>query len=183
MRPPTDDTSARQPPGEPSPVPSRGGNRTSRPASKHVAEIDGHLVDLLNRSTQELRLAWRELHRTVPPQGLSRDLLILGLPLHRYGILIRACGINSTAENAQPIRDTATVDPKPSRTGAWQTTGSAPQSGHCPTATQRSVFGHLGALAESCLPYTNMRRARRFGGDPCSIDSLAELDARHIETS
>ena len=43
---------------------SRTGNRTSRPASKHVAEIDDHLVDLLNRSTQELRLAWRELHRT-----------------------------------------------------------------------------------------------------------------------
>src|SRR5262245_43402477 len=69
MRPPTDDASARQHPGEPSPVPGRGGNRTSRPASKHVAEIDGHLVDLLNRSTQELRLAWRELHRTGPPQG------------------------------------------------------------------------------------------------------------------
>jgi hypothetical protein len=79
MRPPTDDASARQHPGEPSPVPGRGGNRTSRPASKHVAEIDGHLVDLLNRSTQELRLAWRELHRTGPPQGLSRDLLIRAL--------------------------------------------------------------------------------------------------------
>ena len=43
MRPPTDDASARQHPGEPSPVPGRGGNRTSRPASKHVAEIDAIL--------------------------------------------------------------------------------------------------------------------------------------------
>src|SRR5215831_8500509 len=63
MRPPTDDASARQHPGEPLPVPGRGGNRTSRPANKHVAEIDCHLVDLLNRSTQELRLAWRALRR------------------------------------------------------------------------------------------------------------------------
>ena len=75
----TQDATARQHSGEPLPVPGRGGNRTSRPASKHVAEIDGHLVDLLNRSTQELRLAWRELHRTGPPQGLSRDLLIRAL--------------------------------------------------------------------------------------------------------
>ena len=89
MRPPTDDASARQHPGEPSPVPGRGGNRTSRPASKHVAEIDGHLVDLLNRSTQELRLAWRELHRTGPPQGLSRDLLIRALA---YQLQERAAG-------------------------------------------------------------------------------------------
>jgi hypothetical protein len=79
MRPPTDDASARQYRGKPSPVPGRGGNHTSRPASKHDAEIDGHLVDLLNRSTQELRLAWRELYRTGPPQGLSRDLLIRAL--------------------------------------------------------------------------------------------------------
>ena len=76
MRPPTDDASARQHPGEPSSVPGRGGNRTSQPTSKHVAEIDCQIAELLNRSTQELRLAWRELHRTGPPQGLSRDLLI-----------------------------------------------------------------------------------------------------------
>jgi Protein of unknown function (DUF2924) len=39
------------------------------------AEIDG----LLDRSTQELRLAWRNLHRTEPPFGVSRDLLIRSL--------------------------------------------------------------------------------------------------------
>jgi hypothetical protein len=31
---------------------------------------------LLNRSTAELRLAWREFHHAGPPLGLSRDLLI-----------------------------------------------------------------------------------------------------------
>ena len=35
--------------------------------------------ELAQRSTHELRLAWRQLHRTEPPQGLSRDLLIRAL--------------------------------------------------------------------------------------------------------
>jgi hypothetical protein len=52
-----------------------------------------------------------------------------------------------------------------------------------PQAQTSDDFGHLSALAESCSPYTNMRRARCFGGDPSSIDSLAELGASHIETS
>jgi len=34
---------------------------------------------LLDRSTQELRLAWRKFHRSEPPLGLSRDLLIRAL--------------------------------------------------------------------------------------------------------
>ena len=34
---------------------------------------------LLDRSTHELRLAWRQLHRAEPPHGLSRDLLIRAL--------------------------------------------------------------------------------------------------------
>jgi hypothetical protein len=79
MRSPTDDASARQHPGEPSPVPGRGGNRTSRAGSGEITEIDRQIAELLNRSTQELRLAWRQLHRTGPPQGLSRDLLIRAL--------------------------------------------------------------------------------------------------------
>src|ERR1700741_1579039 len=33
----------------------------------------------VDQSTQDLRVAWRELHRSGPPQGLSRDLLIRGL--------------------------------------------------------------------------------------------------------
>jgi len=41
--------------------------------------VDHQIAELVDRSTQELRLAWRQLHRTGPPQGLSRDLLIRAL--------------------------------------------------------------------------------------------------------
>ncbi|MBV9202981.1 MAG: DUF2924 domain-containing protein [Alphaproteobacteria bacterium] len=34
---------------------------------------------MFDRSTQELRLAWCKLHRTEPPAGVSRDLLIRSL--------------------------------------------------------------------------------------------------------
>jgi hypothetical protein len=44
-----------------------------------VAEVDGQIAELAHRSTHELRLAWRQLHRAEPPQGLSRDLLIRAL--------------------------------------------------------------------------------------------------------
>ena len=37
------------------------------------------IAGLVDRSTQELRLAWRTLHHTGPPLGLSRDLLIRAL--------------------------------------------------------------------------------------------------------
>ena len=76
---PTHDASARQHSGEPSPIPCRGGDRTSRAGSADITEVDRQLAALLNRSTCELRLAWRQLHRTGPPQGLSRDLLIRAL--------------------------------------------------------------------------------------------------------
>ena len=89
MRPQSDDASDRQHLASRHLFPVEAAIATSRPASKHVAEIDGHLVDLLNRSTQELRLAWRELHRTGPPQGLSRDLLIRALA---YQLQERAAG-------------------------------------------------------------------------------------------
>jgi hypothetical protein len=41
-----------------------------------MGKVDGQIAELADRSTHELRLAWRQLHRTEPPQGLSRDLLI-----------------------------------------------------------------------------------------------------------
>jgi hypothetical protein len=44
-----------------------------------VAEVDSQIAELAHRSTHELRFAWRQLHRVVPPQGLSRDLLIRAL--------------------------------------------------------------------------------------------------------
>ena len=79
MTPPTQDATARQHSGEPSPIPGRGGNRTNRAGSADITEVDRQIAELLDRSTQELRLAWRQLHGTGPPQGLSRDLLIRAL--------------------------------------------------------------------------------------------------------
>jgi hypothetical protein len=75
----THDATARQHRGEPSPVPGRGGDRTSRAGGADITEVNRQIAELLDRSTQELRLAWRQLHRTGPPQGLSRDLLIRAL--------------------------------------------------------------------------------------------------------
>jgi hypothetical protein len=79
MTPLTHDASARQHSGEPSPVPGSSGNRSSRPGGADAAEVDRQIAELIDRSTSELRLAWRQLHRTGPPQGLSRDLLIRAL--------------------------------------------------------------------------------------------------------
>ena len=64
---------------DPSAVPGRGGTRTNRPGGAGIAEVNRQIAELVDRSTQELRLAWRQLHRTGPPQGLSRDLLIRAL--------------------------------------------------------------------------------------------------------
>ena len=79
MRPPAYDASARQHSGELSPDPCRVGNRSSKPGGTDASEVDRQITELLNRSTPELRLAWRQLHRTGPPPGLSRDLLIRAL--------------------------------------------------------------------------------------------------------
>ena len=62
-----------------SPVPPRGGNRANRPGNADVAEVDRQIAELVDRSTHELRLAWRQLYCTGPPPGLSRDLLIRAL--------------------------------------------------------------------------------------------------------
>src|SRR6516162_706226 len=78
MTPPTQNASARQYSGEPSPVPGRVGN-WRRPSGADAAEVERQIAELLDRSAQELRLVWRQLHRTGPPQGLSRDLLIRAL--------------------------------------------------------------------------------------------------------
>ena len=79
MTPPTHDAWARRHSGELSPVPGRAGNRRNRLGSADIAEVDREIAKLLDRSTSELRLTWRQLHRTGPPQGLSRDLLIRAL--------------------------------------------------------------------------------------------------------
>ena len=71
--------SARQHSGGPSPVVFRGGNRNGRARNPDPSDVEAEIAGLLDRSTPELRLAWREFHRADPPLGLSRDLLIRAL--------------------------------------------------------------------------------------------------------
>ena len=79
MRLPTHDTSARQHAGESSPPSGRSGKWNNRPGKPSATEADGEIAGLLSWSTQDLRLSWRELHRSGPPLGLSRDLMIRAL--------------------------------------------------------------------------------------------------------
>jgi len=79
MKPPIHDPRARQRSGEPSPAAGRARTRTNRPGNADVAEVNLQIAELADRSPHELRLAWRQLHRTGPPHGLSRDLLIRAL--------------------------------------------------------------------------------------------------------
>ena len=94
MTPPTHDATARQHSGEPSPVLGNSGNRGSRAGSADITQVDRQIAELLDRSTPELRLAWRQLHRTAPPQGLSRDLLTRALA---HQLQERAAGGTSQA--------------------------------------------------------------------------------------
>ena len=79
MKPAINDAWARPRAGEPPPVRHRNGNRHNRPRIPDITEVERQVTDLANRSTQDLRVAWRQLHRTGPPLGLSRDLLIRAL--------------------------------------------------------------------------------------------------------
>src|SRR5438552_5310941 len=79
MKPAIHDASGRRHSGGPSPVPGRGGNRNDRARKPGLVEAEAELAGLLDRSTQELRLVWRQLHRAGPPMGVSRDLLIRAL--------------------------------------------------------------------------------------------------------
>ena len=94
MKPAIHDASVRQHSGGPSPVADRGGNRNGRARKPDPSEIKAEIADLLDRSTPELRLAWREFHRTGPPLGLSRDLAIRALA---YELQQRAHGGPSLA--------------------------------------------------------------------------------------
>jgi hypothetical protein len=77
MKPPVHDASARQHSGEPSCGANHG--RNDRPRNRDLAELDCEIAELIDRSTEELRRAWRTLHHSGPPLGLSRDLIIRGL--------------------------------------------------------------------------------------------------------
>ena len=89
MTPTIPDASARQYTGGPSSVPGRGGNRSNRSRKPGLSDVEAEIAGLIDRSTQELRLAWRKLHRTEPPLGISRDLLIRSLA---YDLQQRAHG-------------------------------------------------------------------------------------------
>ena len=94
MKPAVNNASARQDSGGPSSVPGRGGDRNNRPCRADGAELERDIAGLADRSTQDLRLAWRQLHRTGPPPGLSRDLLIRALA---HQLQERIAGGGSTA--------------------------------------------------------------------------------------
>src|SRR6202158_808774 len=79
MKPPVHDASARQHSGEPSSGLGANGGREDRLRNPDPAGLDGEIAELVDRSTQELRRAWRTLHHAGPPLGLSRDLIIRGL--------------------------------------------------------------------------------------------------------
>jgi hypothetical protein len=79
MKPLVHDASARQRSGEPSCRLGANDGRKDRPGNRDLAELDCEIAGLVDRSTQELRRAWRTLHHTGPPLGLSRDLIIRGL--------------------------------------------------------------------------------------------------------
>ena len=94
MNPAIHGASARQHPGGPSPVSRRGGARNDRAQKPVVRDVEAEIAGLLDRSTQELRLAWCEFHRAGPPLGLSRDLMIRALA---YELQQRAHGGASAA--------------------------------------------------------------------------------------
>ena len=82
MKPAIYDASAREQTGGLSPVPGPGGNRNGRAGKPGLSDVEAEIAGLLDRSTQELRLAWHKWHRTEPPFGVSRDLLIRTLANH-----------------------------------------------------------------------------------------------------
>src|SRR5262249_59583155 len=61
------------------PVLGHSGDRNNRPRRADGTELARDIAELVDRSTQDLRLAWRQMHRTGPPPGLSRDLMIRAL--------------------------------------------------------------------------------------------------------
>src|SRR5262245_66467407 len=106
MKPTIHDALARQHSGEPTPVPGRGGTRSNQLGNADVAEVNRQMAGLVDRSTHELRLAWRQLHHTGPPHGLSRDLLIRALANQlqegSHGAMSRA--LRRRLRTAPPVR-------------------------------------------------------------------------------
>ena len=79
MRPAIHDATARQNSGGPLSVIGQAGDRSDEPRSSKIDDTEAEIAGLTDRSTHELRLAWRRLYRRRPPLGLSRDLIIRAL--------------------------------------------------------------------------------------------------------
>ena len=79
MRPAIHDASARQNSGEPLPFLGQASDRNGALRSPKMDDIEAEIAGLPDRSTHELRLAWRTFYRGEPPGGLSRDLMIRAL--------------------------------------------------------------------------------------------------------
>jgi Protein of unknown function (DUF2924) len=115
MKPAINGASARQHAGEPSPVCHWNGNRHDRLRRHDITAVERQIAGLTNRSTQDLRVAWRQLHHTGPPRGLSRDLLIRALANQlqeqSYGGVSRALRRRLQSLVGASEKGTTAVDP------------------------------------------------------------------------
>jgi Protein of unknown function (DUF2924) len=115
MKPAINDALARPRAGEPSAVRHRNGNRHDRPRRPDITEVERQIAGLANRSTPDLQVAWRQLHRTGPPLGLSRDLLIRALANQlqeqSYGGVSRALRRRLQSLAGASDKGTMAVDP------------------------------------------------------------------------
>jgi len=115
MKPAINDALARQHAGEAPPVRHRNGHRHDRPRSADNTEVERQIAGLANRPTQDLRVAWRQLHHTGPPLGLSRDLMIRALAHQlqeqRYGGIGRALRRRLQSLAGASEKATLAVDP------------------------------------------------------------------------
>jgi hypothetical protein len=131
MNPAIDDASACPRADEPSPVRHWRDNRHDRQRSADITAVERQIAGLANRSTPDLRVAWRQLHRTGPPLGLSRDLLIRALANQlqeqSYGGVSRALRRRLQSLAGESDKATMAVDPgvvlKPGTTLARQWRG------------------------------------------------------------
>src|ERR1700726_4514220 len=80
MKTPLQDASARQHSGEPSSGLAANDGRKDRPRNRDLAKLDGEIAGLAGQPTEELRRVWGTFYHTGPPLGLSRDLIIRGIP-------------------------------------------------------------------------------------------------------
>ena len=111
MKPASNHALARQHAGEPSPV----RHRHDRPRRPDLTEVERQIAGLANRTTQDLQVAWRQLHRSGPPLGLSRDLLIRALTNQlqeqSYGGMSRALRRRLQSLAGASKKATMAVDP------------------------------------------------------------------------